>query len=342
MRILAGVLTTLALTAGLATAAPAAATAERSAAYAVNDDGIIIGSVGDAAARWDTGGSLGKLETLPNSIVTHANGINGSGTIVGTDYVGDQQQVAVRWDADGAISELGGHDAVYSSARAVNDAGVTVGDIGGFTSGSAVRWDGEGRLARLDTPSGYVRATARAVNDSGAIAGYLSTGGSEPGTNRTRAVRWNSDGAATILPGLPDGGSSYALGIGRDGTVIGEAEDAAGNGHAVRWDGNGDLTRLATLPGDTVSSASAINDDGVIVGYTTTPDRARVHPVRWDGNGTVRELATRPGDTSGVAEGINGSGVIVGYTLDGDRTATAVRWNRDGTIGELGGNRGTP
>ncbi|MGM1063357.1 hypothetical protein [Saccharothrix sp. Mg75] len=317
-------------------AVPPGATASR--AVAVNDAGVVVGSVRvdgrNRPVRWSADGVPTEL-ALPDRV----------GVVVGVDAAGRAYgtagPLAVRWGPDGSPTPLdtlpGGR---YGQVFAVNPAGVAVGtasDAGGAYH--AVRWDAGGRVTTLP---GGVRAEA--VDAGGAIAGVdaadrlvrwddgVPTGPvTVPGSTRTwveavrgphaiaqfaredrtsYAVRWDGAGAVE-LPATEQG---VLRALGADGAAYGSWE-----GKAVRWDLDGALTSL-DLPDDYGGGqVELVADSGVKAGIAR--GGARHRPVRWSSTGEVELLPVPGAEVQGFVAGLNAAGVVVGEVA-----GRAVRW----------------
>jgi uncharacterized membrane protein len=137
-----------------------------------------------------------------------------------------------------------------------------------------VRWDGGG-AADLGIPDGYLGSCAFALNDTGQLAGSLTTAEMAlNGLYLDHAASWQN-GAWRDLGTLAANTSSRALGINAVGQIVGSAEttksDGLGGrvGHGVLWQTNAliDLnSRIDLQSGWEILSANAINDHGQIVG----------------------------------------------------------------------------
>ena len=163
---------------------------DRTTAYAINADGIVVGSAdkgakSGVALRW-TGKKVVELPSLGGAS-SRALGINADGVIIGyssQDDAGDLVR-AVRW-VDDKIEEIGTLGGEISQAMAINNHGHIVGSSTSEKGFSAVdhafrHVDGEmSRLARLGKVkirgrSGTIkldRSVAVGVNDDGAICGF--------------------------------------------------------------------------------------------------------------------------------------------------------------------------
>jgi probable HAF family extracellular repeat protein len=251
-----------------------------SSAYAINAEGTAVGWSNDAenlayAVKWDSAGALTTLEGGDS-----ARGINDSGVIVGTRWAGTFKQ-AVRWDANGQISDLTPLSRFDSSeAEDVNNNGVAVGDAilrtGNDYNRYAMRWEADGTATKLGLLNGYKECIATAVNAAGTAVGNCWN----PSANDSHAVRWDSAGNVVDL-GVLCGVRSWATGINDSGTVVGSATDGRGNSHAVAWDQHNACRDLGNLPGGTWAVAREINNAGAIVGYARH-SAAPFHAVRWD------------------------------------------------------------
>jgi hypothetical protein len=115
------------------------------------------------------------------------------------------------------------------------------------------------------------RSVAYNISDTGKSVGYARLAGIGD-----RAVRWEANGAATLLGDVPrQSGYSLGKGINNSGEVVGEAFFGfAENPLAVRWATDGSGTRLDELPGHItgLSQAWGITDDGLVGGYAYLED----------------------------------------------------------------------
>jgi uncharacterized membrane protein len=199
---------------------------------------------------------------------------------------GNNVDRAARWDASGAITELGDLSpgspvTPRTRAFAVNESGTAVGYSQALFQGvlqlgtRAVRWDGSGtaatELGNLGLVSGRTQSEAWDINENGTAVGWAIQGGGTSGPRR--AVRW--DAGTTIATELGTlGGSaplSYAFAINDLGTAIGYAPKSVGGvdvGYrAVRWDATGTTAiELGELGADGASAAYDINNSGIAVG----------------------------------------------------------------------------
>lgn len=283
--------------------------------------GSVIGS-NIRAVHWGTGFGTQEFQKLgagddgwsSTTILDHVGSIS-----VGTasafddnrDYIGMR---AARWDANGAITELGmlpgDPRALTYSADAVNNGGTAVGQGGN----RAIRWDANSTVA-VDLGPG----AARFINDAGTVAGRGPGGG---------AARWAPLATTPSLLQAPAGATNiHVTGLNAAGSVVGWYEGAQYRTHALRWDPSSEA--YLPLPGVPNSSTRAndINDAGTVVG-STGADAAR-----WDPAGTLTQLGTVPGGAGGYeAIDSNNAGVAVGWMVGGQK---AMLWKQDGTAVDL-------
>lgn len=158
-----------------------------------------------------------------------------------------------------------------------------------------------GGAAALDV-FGAAFSYARAINDSGQVAGAYARGGD------LRAYLYQ-DGAAIDL-GTLGGAFAAANGINNRGQVVGFSsvdDSEAFNAHAFLYQ-DGVMLDLGTLAGGSLSEATAINELGQITGSAWV--RGSNHAFLFSG-GELRDLGTLGGRFS-FGYDINNRGVVVG------------------------------
>ncbi|XVS63549.1 hypothetical protein ACQPYE_35650 [Actinosynnema sp. CA-299493] len=294
----------------------------------------------------------GYVELAPKG---SAVAINDAGVVVGRATGVDRRSRAVRWDAEGRISELAlPAGSQYATVFGVDADGAAYGNTNAPDHWSrATRWNVDGSITLLDLLPGGDYAFAVAVNEGGAVVGY---GGDAGG--RRQAVRWDRDGVATVLPGVGD--ATEATVIDDGGAVAGLAYSGTGR-RAVRWDDDV-LTDLGAVPGSTYLDLRAISGRFVIGTYQAE-DRtsfsvrwdgtSQAHaaaagalnaldadggafgrvggtPVRWAADGGVTTMALPAGFTAGEVARVNDRGTAAGVAIGG--TYRPLRWSPSGEV----------
>lgn len=257
----------------------------RSTAAAINDSGVIAGTVfgpsGAQAVLWSNGqaGAIAGRDS-------YAMGVNHSGSATGS-----AQGSAFRWTS-GALETL--NLGYWSAGYAINASGAIAGyaetTFGRFT---AFLWDGSS-IVLLPSVGGR-SSYAMAVNDHGVVAGSSTNQ-----AGYSRATLWR-DGAAIDL-GTLGGVASFASGINASGSVVGSSFDHSNSYMRAFLFQNGtmlDLNSLLLSPaGWLLTAAYGINGSGQIVGtgiYQGEYRAFRLDPVflaAGEGSSPVPEPAT--------------------------------------------------
>jgi probable HAF family extracellular repeat protein len=205
------------------------------------------------------------LGALPGFEHTYAVAVNESSQVLCQALSEAGESRAFLWDG-GVTTDLGTLDGASIVPYALNDSGQAVGaalESGGST---AFTWF-QGVFAVLPTPDGFVGAEARAISNSGTVAGnVLDAGGGK------HACLWEG-GQPVLLPSLPGHTFAEANALNEVGQVAGTsfavydpaAPGHAGQGMAVVWQ-QGGVSAVGTLPGYSYSEAYGINDQGDVVG----------------------------------------------------------------------------
>lgn len=180
--------------------------------------------------------------------------------------------IPAAWAARPPPADLGLlHGGAYASARAINRAGVVIGnalDGQTLTTGQVVWRDGQ--AVGWSDCCGSGLGVPKALNLAGEAVGY-NEGGFD-----TYPVYWTPAGAWVELPGLPGATSNRgaANDINNAGLVAGHARGPEGGGfsrHAVLWQGGVLVRDLGFLgqPDDGLVNqtlAYGLNDAGTVVG----------------------------------------------------------------------------
>ncbi|MDC8784926.1 PEP-CTERM sorting domain-containing protein [Roseateles koreensis] len=209
-------------------------------ANGINNNGIIVGSVGSSssqrAAMWNNGvPSIISATAADGSFMTVAKGINASGLIVGQGVNPNNAALSVGLVYDtvsGKMTELAPLSGMNGTAPyAINSSGAIAGcsnvNGGGCTP---VVWSSNGTLTQMALPALASSGYGVAINASGQVLG--------------------SGGGAYSVPFLFDGTATYSIASLVPASVIAEGWDFSNN---------------------TATSATGISDQGVIVGTANSP-----------------------------------------------------------------------
>lgn len=205
-----------------------ALSAQRSVAHSISDNGHIVGTVGDRAARWtlDGGGFVTGPETLELPF---------------------------------------GGDPGPSEAMGVNNVGQVVGWLQGDTLLPFV-WTRDDGLERLPLPDGIYGAVAYDINDEGEIIGSGSVDPDFAMPAETRVLLWStdveSDAVDVVNLGAFDGVGARGHAINDAGEVAGVIWYEGGASFSSFF--LGENLGLRKLPLD--HEALALSDPGVIAG----------------------------------------------------------------------------
>jgi len=283
-----------------------------SAAYAINDAGMVVGESGNMAFGsqhaflWDAVSGMQDLGTLGGPIGSAAFGINSKGSVVGEASVPDGHPHAFLYNG-GPLIDLGTLGGPVSSATGVSDAGQVVGFAVSPFGFDPFLWDAEHGMQDLGTLGGDY-SHAEGINASGTVVGFSGS--------PMRAFRWDSDNGMQDL-GTLGGDISRAAAINAQGHIVGFARRADGYDVAFFYDGKQMID--IGQPSPNLSSASAINDSDQIVGDIRVPSPIPYHGFIY-ADGEMQDLNNLIPPKSGLilteATGINNAGQIAGVAVD--------------------------
>ncbi len=331
-----------------------------SEARAINDDGVVVGSI-----SFNSGGTPRERAFWYSEGVRHfdfdggsapnmrssALAVNAAGCAVGWTQATDGAPIYLAtWKAadscpfNDSISYegLGGSS---TAGRGINAAHQVVGtsETGGGEYHAFSKTLGVTNMADLGVLGGGWGSAALAINNEGVSVGYSSSS-----TVVQTAVIWDGGGPVELgaFPGAPAATESYAHAINDLPTpqIVGwsDGSPTGGQQHACIWHG-GTMVDLPTLDGGNMSEANDVNDHGDVVGWARAAD-FYVYAVMWV-DGQITDLNTVAGIPAGWVladgRGINNSGQIVGRGVFGgsDRAflLTPVLFGDDFEDGTLGG-----
>jgi probable HAF family extracellular repeat protein len=244
-----------------------------SGANAINDLGQVVGNASDGSgvnhAFLYSGGSMSALS---GGASMQANGINNSGTIVGSMFVTtpDDSYMHGYSLSGGTLTDLG--TLSYgdgSRAFAINGQGDIVGAAANVFNGAPNRPEDPfifsgGVMTGLGNLGGPWSG-ATSINDHGQVVGFLGVNSlpGDPGELYPTTAFLYANGTMTVFGGTAPAWSSLAYDINNLGQVVGAFRPTPGNDHAFLYE-NGEMIDLNTLidpaSGWTIAGASAIND----------------------------------------------------------------------------------
>jgi probable HAF family extracellular repeat protein len=278
----------------------------QSFANAINDAGLIAGSVDLAGVVWNLAGVPNFPPFPPNVRVTdpgpfhpaRTNGINNAGQAVGKNL---SIPSGFRWQS-GTLTLLPSPGPEDDEAFGINNLGEVVGRglLGPPLRYHAVKWPNLTTVLDLGTLGG-TNSEARDINDDG-----LVVGSSQTQSAGTMAFVWRADLGMQAL-GTLGGSYSAASAINASGQIVGTSSTSGGALHAVLW-----TITLATAiaidvkPGSTPNSVNPRSHGVIPVAILTTDDldATTVNPqsVRFGPNGAVEAHG------SSHIEDVNGDG----------------------------------
>lgn len=218
----------------------------------LTDSGRVFGNAyGEPNSGFVWNGGVTTMLASPTGQTAYAHAMNNLGQVAGTAYTGDGDTIALRWEANGEVTEIGSLGMGYVAA--INDSGHVVGSfIDQETFAQKVfYWDGETMTFIDPLPGDDEGVGASAINASGDIVG-LSEGNDERAYLYTDGTMYDLNAlAAGFL--VEDGGDTagfvtleYAHDINDAGQIIGSGRyyDGLGGTYSAVFF----LDSLATVP----------------------------------------------------------------------------------------------
>jgi hypothetical protein len=300
----------------------------------LNKQGVVVGQSQDAlldyrAFSWSVARGM---RALPGPTLSDAYAINNLNQIAGVVRAEGQQFYtrANRWDPDGSLTRLGPPPARISTARAINDSGVTVGDSEiQFQDSHAMVWDRAGTATDLTTFGGS-QSTATHINASGQVLGtYYKEG-------RGVGFLWSRQRGMVRIG--PDTGDQYVTALNENGEVTGNNlvvdSDPQYRYTPFIWSAGRGMRRLP-VAGAPEGRVQALNNRREMVGYLerTLDDPGSRRAVYWNDVANPVDLNTRlyrapAGLVLYSANAINDNGTIV---ADSNAGLVLLRPGRAGT-----------
>ncbi|MEW8660359.1 MAG: hypothetical protein AB2603_18775 [Candidatus Thiodiazotropha endolucinida] len=206
-----------------------------STATAINNSGLISGSVDLAGVVWDLNGTPNYPPFPPYARVTdpdpfspaNTEDINHVGQAVGTlvSFI-----TGFRWQAGTLENLVHLQPGLDTDAYGINELGEIAGRalVGPPIYSHAVYWPDPTTVIDLGTLGGD-NSEARDINDDRVIVGHSDTASGE-----TVAFIWHTDFGMQSL-GTLGGANSRAYAINSMGQIVGESETDAGEVHATLW-----------------------------------------------------------------------------------------------------------
>jgi probable HAF family extracellular repeat protein len=297
--------------------------------------------------------ALEFLHPFDGQTESGANGVNDSGTAVGSSYDRTADRNSACLWAPGTVTPT-------SLTMASADQGATginnAGDISAYTEFSDI--DVYGAFVLLAGTTGRdLHPLSGDPADSGkpiALSETQIVGWSQLQDQITRATVWDiASQVPTDLGALnADDPDSEATHINRAGQIVGYSTTSNGYSRAFLWTPGGSngtsnnpaMEDLGTLGGPQ-SQALRINDSGVVVGWSDTAT-GETHAFAWrrggntgpDSNPEMEDLGTLPGHTYSIATAIDRHGNVFGssatapeaeleaFSCSPDRRSKSVRY----------------
>jgi len=326
---------------------------EGASANDINEAGVIAGTVMAAdnrylACRWVNRQlellALPALTGEDEQVRSIARSINSAGVITGC-VGGADGLMAVRWDADGVVSEVVS-PGLETEGIAIDNIGsvLLTGYFDGGYSTAPARVQADGTLVMLPVPAdrGF-GARGNCMSRTGIVAGY-SYGNDGDGNFIVQAVAWPDD-QFTLLA-MP-AGMRYAFpyGVGNNGLVFGSATD----GDTISVPGFWNLGSEASLvsangssgaPGQTVelvaTSSRPSGKKNAAHSVSLRMNGVKMGQALTDAQGVARITLTIPADFTGSTMTVrvadeNGASTLA--SIDVTPSCVAADLDCDGQVG---------
>jgi probable HAF family extracellular repeat protein len=299
--------------------------------------------------KWEHGIKT-DLGTLPGGSSSDVNFVSERGQITGRSQnglidpltSGIPETVAVLWQANGEIINLGTLGGNQGLAVGVNNSGQVVGMSTNTIPDAFSFFDP--RFSTQTRAFLWQRGVMRDLGTLGgpdAFAAYVNERGQVAGSSYTNSTPNDTTGIPTVHPFLWENGRMRDLGslggtfsfpndINSRGQVVGTM-NLLGDGsfHPFFWD-RGRLIDLGTFGGSN-GEANWMNDAGEVVGYGYFAGNQVRHAFTWR-DGVKTDLGPPPGDVCTNAFGINSEGQVVGTSGVCHGALHALLWENGSPI----------
>ncbi len=241
---------------------------------AVSSNGAVVGFSSNANMTVFTnfmGNPAGPLTTLNinNDPLAMANGINGSGVVVGTS---GGQGFALNGALLTILPAAIAGDTASETAFGINDTGTIVGQfVRNSTDNVPGFVDANGVFTILNPVVNAAVTNAQSINNNGLVAGFYSTDG-----QHQHGFFYNTATSAFTFPADPVQPNLFLtqfLGINDQGLAVGYWQDNGGSQHGFLYDLNTgtytflDDPNIGTINGIQITQITGINDADRIVGF---------------------------------------------------------------------------
>lgn len=239
-------------------------------AYGINNSGEMVGGYGTTSSGlgfgWaDSGGNFSQI-IVPGTNYTLASGVNSSGTIAGSSYIG-----GAPWngfvDSNGVYTKIDSTQtgAVSTLVNGINNAGALVGEItyNSTLSGPHTGFLDVGGVFTTIQPLGAISSDAEGINKSGEIVG---------GFTDSSGVSYGflyAGGKYTTID-VPGSSSTNAVGINNAGEIVGSATFGSTT-DGFLFTGTSYITFSSPVSGYADFFLDGINSLGQVVGYAGSP-----------------------------------------------------------------------
>ncbi len=264
----------------------------------INENGAVVGYYQcplwqhSEAFVWTAEDGFVTLDRPEGVYSAGAVDINDNGVICGTAWMSGVGQRGFVYDnGEWTILETVVPDGGWSSASAINNAGVVVGQRSiteNLNPQNAYFWSAEKGFTDLGVMNGP-NSAATDINENSDVCGWTGNGGSI-----SEAFLWQGE-KLILLGTITDGFTSKALALNNDRSIVGSGRldkdgKPVGVTRAFLWE-NGIYSMLGTLPQHSRSSAGDISDDRLIVGKSSNVDGNPniAHGFIWE-NGILHNL----------------------------------------------------